>query len=64
MFMKAGTRVVFTTAHLCDCRPLCGNLLHLKAMCQRCHLRVDQPLHTENARRTREAKAGQARLFA
>jgi hypothetical protein len=65
----AGGRIVLTTAHLnakggpCACDPLCCNLAHLRAMCQRCHLRYDHPRHMSNARRTRERKSGQARLF-
>jgi hypothetical protein len=34
-----------TTAHLCKCDPLCAEAAHVKAMCQRCHLRVDVGLH-------------------
>jgi hypothetical protein len=34
-------RVILTTAHLCKCDPPCANPGHVKAMCQRCHLRVD-----------------------
>ena len=41
--------IVLTTAHLCKCRPLCANEKHLKAMCQRCHLRVDLKCHISNA---------------
>src|SRR6267378_4468199 len=33
-------RSVLTTAHLCECKPLCGNLEHLIHACQRCHLRI------------------------
>jgi hypothetical protein len=51
--------VILTTAHLCTCDPLCANPAHLKAMCNRCHLRVDVPLHTrhmaESRRKEREA---------
>jgi hypothetical protein len=51
--------VVLTVAHLCTCKPLCADPAHLKAMCQRCHLRVDVPLHTrhmaESRRKAREA---------
>lgn len=54
-------RVVLTVAHLNhnpgDCREE-----NLKAMCQRCHLRYDLPLHLENSRNTREAKSPQLRL--
>ena len=34
----------------------------LRAMCQRCHLRYDQPRHTANARKTRLQKQGQLTL--
>lgn len=33
--------VVLTIAHLCH-RPECTKPTHLKALCQRCHLRVDR----------------------
>jgi hypothetical protein len=48
-------RVVLTTAHLCTCAPLCAELAHLKALCQRCHLRLDLPLHQQHAAETRRA---------
>lgn len=55
-------KVILTVAHLnhelMDCRPE-----NLKAMCQRCHLRYDAALHAANARRTREKKSGQLRIF-
>ena len=48
-------KIVLTVAHLNhipeDCRAD-----NLKAMCQRCHLRYDQKLHVENARKTRRAR--------
>lgn len=34
-------KVVLTTAHLCGCDPLCAIAEHVKAMCPRCHNRVD-----------------------
>jgi hypothetical protein len=48
--------IVLTVAHLCDCEPLCGARSHLKALCQRCHLRLDAKLHakTRAARRDRK----------
>lgn len=67
-FMKPGTRVILTVAHLnarcdvCSCDPLCIETSHVKAMCQRCHLRYDVPRHVGNAHRTRAAKFGQAFL--
>lgn len=45
--------VRLTVAHLCICDPLCADPTHLKAMCNRCHLRVDMPLHTKHAAETR-----------
>jgi len=56
--------VILTTAHLCgeDCpdvpqgKRVCGNPAHLKALCNRCHLRLDGPHHrrvqAENRRHT------------
>ena len=60
--MFAAGRIVLTTAHLCECDPLCAEPEHVKAMCQRCHLRVDNGMHVANARATRERKSGQMRL--
>lgn len=57
----AGT-VVLTTAHLCN-DPKCDNHEHLKAMCQRCHLRLDVDHHKSNRRRRLEAESGQQRLL-
>ena len=57
--------VVLTVAHLCH-DPSCSNLDHLRAMCNRCHLRYDVEHHKANAARTRLAKkeaAGQLTLF-
>ena len=65
-------KVVLTVAHLnsrggpCQCEPLCGNEKHLKAMCQRCHNRMDRPMRGRNAATTRQKKqeaAGQGRLL-
>lgn len=57
-------RVVLTVAHLnhapSDCREE-----NLKAMCNRCHLRMDSKHHQRNAATTRQKKkeaAGQQRL--
>lgn len=53
--------VVLTTAHLCqDSR--CDDLEHLRALCQRCHLRLDRIQHAASARRARDAKRGQGSL--
>ena len=56
--------VVLTTAHLnaaggpCRCEPLCADPDHLRAMCQRCHLRYDAPRHAKHARATTARKRG------
>ena len=55
-------RVILTTAHLCH-HPRCARRRHLKAMCQRCHLRYDRRLHQRHRRERREREAGQRRLF-
>jgi hypothetical protein len=55
-------KVILTTAHLCH-NPACRIRKHLKAMCQRCHLRYDVKLHTQHRRERRERETGQARLF-
>lgn len=43
-------KVVLTVAHLCDCQPICMNPAHVRAMCQRCHLRVDRYTHAAHRR--------------
>lgn len=45
-------RVVLTIAHLCH-DPSCDDLDHLRAFCQRCHLKYDAAHHARNASRTR-----------
>lgn len=58
----AAGRVVLTTAHLCNCNPLCSIPEHVKAMCNRCHLRIDVALHQEHRRRNQRVareRAGQ-----
>lgn len=45
--------VRLTVAHLCACSPPCAHAAHVKAMCNRCHLRVDLPLHLRHAAETR-----------
>jgi len=46
--------VKLTTAHLCDCNPLCTIPTHVIAACQRCHLRIDRFKHAQTRRqRTR-----------
>ena len=67
-------KVILTTAHLnrsdgiCKCDPKCSNPAHLKAMCQRCHLRYDGERHRANsalswAERKAKAEKKQGRLF-
>jgi 5-methylcytosine-specific restriction endonuclease McrA len=48
-----GSVVVLTIAHLCECLPKCGIPAHLRALCQRCHLRTDLVLHQRHAAETR-----------
>lgn len=65
------SRVVLTTAHLW--RGPCaehaaagikrGEIEHLAAMCQACHLRYDLPHHVANARRTRRSRRASGDLF-
>ncbi len=62
-------KVILTVAHLdgpggpCTCPDPCGIDHHLKAMCQRCHLRYDLPRHRANAAETRRKKSKQYSLF-
>lgn len=56
-------RIVLTVAHLCECSPPCINEKHVKAMCQRCHLRVDSKMHMKNAKETRRKKKAIGELF-
>lgn len=49
--------ICLTTAHLCECQPLCSDPAHLKAMCQRCHLRTDSAKHAATRQRRRPAQA-------
>lgn len=54
---ETGSLVVLTTAHLnhkpFDCRPE-----NLRALCQKCHLAYDRPVHARMASRSRARKAG------
>jgi hypothetical protein len=54
--------VMLTVAHLCQ-DSTCDDETHLKAMCQRCHLRYDVKQHTSNAYRTRQAGKAVGDLF-
>lgn len=56
------TKVVLTIAHLCH-DSKCDNPEHLRALCQRCHLRLDIAHHRNTRRRRRAAKQGQLDLF-
>jgi len=56
-----GSKVVLTTAHL-NHQHGDARLEVLRHWCQRCHLFYDRHIHAENARRTREERAGQERL--
>jgi hypothetical protein len=58
----ASGRIVLTTAHLCR-KSQCPRIDHLKAMCQRCHLRYDRRQHYTSRRIRWERQAGQERLF-
>ncbi len=57
-----GSKVVLSTAHLCH-DSKCDDLLHLKAMCQCCHLNYDRNQHAETRGRNRDKKRGQSRMF-
>jgi hypothetical protein len=47
--------VMLTVAHLCH-DPSCDDETHLRAMCNRCHLRYDVDHHKKNAAETRRKK--------
>lgn len=62
-------KVMLTVAHLCH-DSTCDNEEHLRAMCNRCHLRLDVEQHTRNSAETRDRKkreredsVGQGRMF-
>src|ERR1051326_2473213 len=55
--------VILTVAHL-NQNPKDNRRSNLKAMCQRCHLRMDLPHHVHKAVVTRDRKKGQLRLGA
>lgn len=55
-------RVVLTIAHL-NHNPADNRLSNLKALCQRCHLKHDEPHHAETRRQTRAEKQGLQPLF-
>lgn len=58
-------KCVLTIAHLCQ-DSTCGDMTHLRAMCQRCHLKLDAQQHVRNAAQTRrqaQVAAGQLVLL-
>jgi hypothetical protein len=61
--------VRLTVAHLnapggpCQCEPLCAIAAHVRAMCNRCHLRYDRVLHRRHASATRYRKRNNLDLF-
>jgi hypothetical protein len=55
-------KIVLTVAHLCH-NTRCRLRKHLKAMCQRCHLRYDVKLHTRHRRERWRREVGQATLW-
>ena len=57
------SRVVLTVAHQCDCEPLCADLAHLLALCQKCHNNLDSPKRQRNASRTRRARKNNREMF-
>lgn len=69
----AGGKVILTVAHLdaegdiCRCYAetgiKCAIPEHLKAMCNRCHLRYDSKQHQRNAAATRRKKKNNFELF-
>ena len=54
-----GSKVVLTTAHLCDMRPEADRLENLAGLCQRCHNRHD----IEHRRQTRRARCALGELL-
>ena len=56
-------KIILTVAHLCTCDPLCAFDDHVKAMCQRCHLRVDSDLHVRNSKKKRRGRLAVKDLF-
>lgn len=57
-----GATVRLTVAHL-DQDPTHNDHDNLKALCQRCHNRLDQPFRKQNAHRTRRGKKAAGDLF-
>lgn len=59
---KKFIKVILTIAHICH-DSMCTNPLHLLALCQRCHLRLDMGHHVKNRKANKLKKAGQLDLF-
>ncbi len=55
-------KIILTVAHLCHF-PMCDDDEHLRALCQRCHLRLDIAHHKQTRKARRAEKAGQLALF-
>lgn len=61
--------VMLTVAHLnapggpCQCEPKCAIPEHVKAMCQRCHLRYDIELHVRHRVEKRDANRIENRII-
>jgi len=55
-------QIVLTIAHL-DHNISNNDPLNLKALCQRCHLKLDSTHHKRNSRQTRNDKKGLQNLF-
>lgn len=64
--MPAGrfVSIVLTIAHIHDHDPANCADDNLAALCQRCHLQHDRPMHRAHAAATRRAKSAYADLFA
>lgn len=65
-----GSRVILTVAHVLNDDPMDVRDENLKALCQKCHLTLDGPLHAAHAKQTRRekrereaARAGQQAMF-
>ena len=60
-------KVVLTIAHIYDHNPMACGDDNLQALCQRCHLILDAPLHARNAaitrRKNHELATGQMQMF-
>lgn len=56
--ITSGT-VVLAACHICTCDPLCSDMDHLLALCQRCHLERDTQQHVRSMRATQRANMKQ-----